>query len=353
MTAADNTAALADRVRHAAAGGQSLAIVGTGSKAFLGRPVQGARLSLAEHRGVINYEPTELVLTVRAGTPLTEVEQVLAEGNQLLPFDPPRFGGAGTIGGAVAAGLSGPRRLATGGVRDFMLGARILNGQGETLRFGGEVMKNVAGYDVSRLMVGAFGTLGVLLDVSLKVLPAPEQEKTVRLGVGLDAVADLLDSWTAAALPLTGAAHDGETLRLRLSGSERAIAAAVTVIGGEITDDGAFWTDLRDHRLPFFQRSGSERLWRIGLPPQTPRPAIGGRWLTEWDGRLQWLCSEAPVAEIRAAVAAAGGHAVAFRGEADSPFPVPDPVTLRLQSRLKAALDPAGIFNPGRLYSEL
>jgi glycolate oxidase FAD binding subunit len=353
MTAADQTERLADRVRRAAADKRPLAIAGSGSKAFIGNPARGETLSLAEHTGLINYEPTELVMTVRAGTPLIEVERSLADGGQLLPFEPPRFGGAGTIGGAVAAGLAGPRRFATGGVRDFMLGARIINGKGEVLRFGGEVMKNVAGYDVSRLMVGAFGTLGVLLDVSLKVLPAPEQERTLKLSLAADAVADRLDRWTAAALPVTGAAHDGEALWLRLSGTSRALDAAAPVIGGERTDDNDFWGALRDHALPFFELRQDERLWRLALPPHSPRPNLAGRWLSEWGGRIHWLCSPEPVDAVRAATAEHGGHALLFRGRPDdAAFPPLDAAMRALQARLKAALDPAGIFNCGRLYRD-
>lgn len=348
----DQTAALTEQVRQAAANKQPLAISGEGSKAFLGRQVTGEPLSLAAHTGIINYEPTELVLTVRAGTPLAEIERILAEARQLLPFEPPRFDGAGTIGGAVAAGLAGPRRFATGAVRDFMLGTRLLNGQGEVLRFGGEVMKNVAGYDVSRLLTGSFGTLGVLLDVSLKVLPAPEEERTLQLALAADDVAELLDRWTAAALPVTAAVHDGDSLWLRLSGSSPALNAATAVIGGQQVEAGSFWQDLRDHALPFFQLEAGERLWRIGLPPHTPPPNLAGRWLSEWGGRLHWLCSSAPIAEVRTVTAALQGQAVLFRGDGD-PFPPLDPVTLQLQQRLKAALDPSGIFNPGRMYPEL
>lgn len=355
MADSDRTEALLTRVREAAEREQPLFITGSGSKSFYGRRVEAQALPLQEHRGILSYEPTELVITARAGTPLAELEAALAAKGQMLPFEPPRFGGAGTVGGAVAAGLAGPRRFSSGGVRDYVLGLRLINGQGELLQFGGQVMKNVAGYDVSRLMVGALGTLGVISEVSLKVLPAPSEELTLQLALPSENVAGKLDEWTAAALPVTAAAHDGQGLRVRLSGPRAALEAAERIIGGERQQDSHFWHELRDHRLPFFTQQSDERLWRLGLPPHCSPPALPGRWLSEWGGRLLWLQSEAEPETIRAAAEHCRGHAVLFDGGdgEQAVFPALDPVTRKLHMRLKQALDPRGIFNPGRLSAEL
>lgn len=348
--AGDRSEALRQQVAAAAAEGRPLCLLGGGSKAFYGRDCAGEPLALAGHSGILNYEPTELVLTARAGTPLAEIETALTETRQLLPFEPPHFGGAPTLGGAIAAGLAGPRQFAAGAVRDFVLGCRVINGRGEWLRFGGEVMKNVAGYDVSRLMVGALGTLGILTEVSVKVLPATAAELTLTLVLPAEQVATRLDGWTARALPVTAAAHDGGRLWLRLSGAAAALAAARREIGGEEAAP-AFWPRLRDHALPFFDLAGDERLWRLSLPPHAALAELPGRRLIEWGGRRVWLVSGADPAGIQAAAAGAGGHATLFRGDGE-PFAPLTPALRALHQRIKQAFDPAGIFNPGRLYPE-
>ena len=349
---ADLTEPLCERVRAAADDRTPLAITGGGTKDFLGRITQAERFDVSGHRGIVTYEPTELVLTARGGTPLAEVEAVLEEQGQMLAFEPPAFGEAATIGGVVAAGLSGPARPYAGAARDFVLGTRVLNGGGEALRFGGEVMKNVAGYDVSRLMTGAWGTLGVLLEVSLKVLPRPARVRTIAFETSEEEAIERCNAWAAKPLPITGACHDGEVLRVRLAGTEGGLAAAGGALGGEAIDgDDAFWTALREQTLPFFVRDGAP-LWRISVPPGAAALGIGGDTLVDWGGALRWLRTGAPTTKVRAAAERAGGHATLFRGgdRTGAVFQALAPAVRQLHERIKVAFDPAGILNPGRMY---
>ena len=353
---ADLTESLSARVRAAADDGTPLAIAGGGTKDFLGRITQAERFDVSGHRGIVTYEPTELVLSARGGTSLAEVRAALAEKGQMLAFEPPAFGEAATIGGAVAAGLSGPARPYAGAARDFVLGTRVLNGRGEALRFGGEVMKNVAGYDVSRLMTGAFGTLGVLLEVSLKVLPRPAQARTLAFETSAEEAIARCNAWAAKPLPITGACHHGGRLYVRLAGTAGGVVAAADALGGETVDgetvDGdAFWPALREQALPFFTRSGPP-LWRVSVPPGAPALSIGGDRLIDWGGAQRWLRTDAPAAEVRAAAGRIGGHATLFRGgdRTGVVFHPPAPAVLKLHERIKAAFDPAGILNPGRMY---
>ena len=351
---ADLTGPLCDRVMAAAGDGTPLAVTGGGTKDFLGRMTQAAPLDVSGHRGIVTYEPTELVLSARGGTPLAEVNAALDEQGQVLAFEPPAFGEAATIGGTIATGLSGPARPYAGAARDFVLGTRVLNGKGEVLRFGGEVMKNVAGYDVSRLMTGACGTLGVLLDVSLKVLPLPAVSRTLAFDVTAAEAIERCNVWAARPLPVTGACHDGERLRVRLAGTEGGLAAAAGALGGEAVDGDAFWKALREHTLAFFTRTGAP-LWRVSVPPGAAMTEPGGDLLVDWGGALRWLRTEAPAAEVRAAAERAGGHAALFRGgdHTGEVFHPLQPAVRRIHERLKAAFDPAGIFNPGRMYEGL
>ena len=349
----DHSAALQEQVRAAIADDAPLAIRGSNSKAFLGRHVEARTLDTREHRGIVHYDPTELVLTARAGTPLREIEAALAERNQMLPCEPPHFGEHSTFGGVVAAGLSGPRRPWSGAVRDFVLGCRLIDGHARHLRFGGEVMKNVAGYDLSRLMAGAFGTLGVLTEVSMKVLPRPLHTLTLKLDLDVTESLRRLAGWASEPLPISGASHDGTALMLRLEGGHGSVEASAARLGGQIVDD-QFWTALRDHKLPFF--AGEQALWRLSLPTHKKLPKdLPGTMLIDWAGAQIWLRSDADAALIRERAVAIGGHAARWRGagEIDSPFhPLPAPL-LALQQRLKTQLDPQGLFNPGRLYAGL
>ena len=328
------------------------AIVGGGTKHFLGCVAQGEPLPLGDHRGVIDYHPEELVLTARAGTPLSELETLLAEHDQMFAFEPPHFGAAATLGGTIAANLSGPRRAYAGAARDFVLGTRLVNGRGEILRFGGEVMKNVAGYDVSRLVTGAMGTLGVILDVSLKVLPRPRETLTLVRPLAPRAAVEKLCRWASAPLPISASCIEDEHLYVRLSGTPSALAEARTAIGGEALDDADnFWLEVREQRRPFF--GGDAPLWRISVPPAAPLD-LPGEQLIEWGGALHWLKSDAPAATIRAVAAEHGGHAMLFRSRVRSPepyHPLSEPL-MQLHKRLKAAMDPHGIFNRGRIYAE-
>ncbi len=346
--AQDLTQELAQRVRAAYAAARPLRIVGGASKTWLGRAVAGEVLEVAGHRGIVRYEPTELTLTARAGTPLAELEATLAEGGQCLPFEPPHHGGAATLGGTVACNLAGPARPYLGACRDFVLGVCIVNGRGEVLRFGGEVMKNVAGYDLSRLMAGAQGTLGVLLEVSMKVLPRPAAELTLALEMAAGEAIARFNAWAGRPLPITAACHDGQRAFVRLAGAESAVRAARERIGGEVLAEGkAFWRSVREHTHPFFAAGGG--LWRLSLPPAAPL-APYPRQFIDWGGAQRWVYSERALWE---AAAAAGGHATRWRAGTGEVFQPPPPALLALHRRLKQAFDPAGILNPGRLYAGL
>jgi len=361
---------LSARVRAAAAAGTPLRIRGGGSKDFYGGALAGEPLDTGGLAGIVDYEPTELVLTARAGTPLAEVEAALAERGQMLAFEPPHFGPGATLGGAVACGLGGPRAAYAGRPRDFVLGVRMVDGRGRPLRFGGTVMKNVAGYDVSRLMAGAVGVLGVLTEVSLKVLPVARAEATLAFDFDQAAALDAVNRWGGQPLPLSGSAWRDGRLWLRLSGAEAAVDAAVRGLGGkrlDADDARAFWQGLREQTDDWFAwRDPSLPLLRVALPSTAPPLALGGDTLVEWGGAQRWLASD-DLAAVQAAAKAAGGHAMRFRGPQaqdrapprdGAPQPrrfleAPDPLRLRLHRRLKQVFDPHGVFNPGRLYPDL
>lgn len=347
---ADLEAYLQDRVGQALARRTPLCIQGGGSKKFYGRGCQAELLQVAEHSGVISYEPSELVLTARAGTRLLDLEALLAENRQLFPFEPPHFSPNATLGGMTASGLSGPRRPWWGSVRDAVQGIKLLNGRGEVLRFGGQVMKNVAGYDLSRLMVGALGTLGVLLEISIKVLPRPATERTLAFELDASDAAKKLLEWGRQPWPLSATRYHQGRLHVRLCGGEQGVAAALDALGGEEADN-SIWRETREQTLPFFQTDAP--LWRISLPPAAP--ALPGEGLTEWGGALRWISGFQDAEALRLRVAELGGHATLFRnhdGAAEVFQPLP-PALLALQRRLKQSLDPERLFNPGRLYKEL
>ncbi|RTR07013.1 glycolate oxidase subunit GlcE [Halomonas nitroreducens] len=352
----DISEALGERVRKADADGTPLRIVGGDTKGFYGRPVEGEALSTREHRGITSYDPVELIVSVRTGTPLAELEARLAEHGQMLPFEPPHFGDTATVGGMVATGLSGPRRPWAGAVRDFVLGARVITRAGDEQRFGGEVMKNVAGYDLSRLMVGAQGSLGLLTEVTLKVLPRPSASHSLRLEMPLDQARARLAEWGRQPLPLTAAAWQTGALHLRLEGGPGSVAATRERLGGEDLE-ADFWEALREQRLAFFSREDARPLWRLSLPYDTPALALDGvaedDLLYDWAGCQRWLRSELPAETLREACASAGGHATCLTPGAAAPFTPLAPVMAKYHRRLKAELDPKGIFNPGRLYAEL
>ncbi len=348
---------LVERVAQALASGTPLSIRGSGSKLFYGRPEVGEPLDMSGYRGIVAYQPSELVITARAGTPLAEIESLLADNGQMLAFEPPHFGPAASLGGMVAAGLSGPRRPWAGAVRDAVLGVQLLNGRGEVLRLGGQVMKNVAGYDLSRLMVGALGTLGVLLEVSVRVLPRPIEERTVRFELDAATAAARQIEWGRRPWPISALVYGDGQLHVRLSGSSQGVEAAYQAMGGEVVamqaDD--IWAGLREQTLPFF--ANPLPLWRISLPAAAPALNLPGQALVEWGGELRWQFSDLPARLIWQRAAPLGGHATLFRaGQGGDPVdqvfqPLP-PALLALHQRLKQSLDPAGIFNPGRLFAE-
>jgi len=343
------------RERIAHAGKAPLRIRGGGSKDWYGQHPQGEALDTREYAGIVGYDPTELVITARCGTPLAAVERALAEQNQMLAFEPPHFGPGATVGGMVASGLSGPRRQAVGAVRDFVLGAVLMDGKGEVLHFGGQVMKNVAGYDVSRLLAGSLGTLGLILEVSLKVLPRPFAETALRFEAGQAEAIRMLNEWGGQPLPVSASAwHDGMLL-VRLSGASAALDAARRKLGGEEVRAEAVWADLREQRHAYFAPpEPAAGLWRLSLPSWTPPLDLPGKQLIEWGGAQRWLKTNADAAAIRAAAQQAGGHATLFRGgdKRTSVFHPLAPAVTRIHRNLKTAFDPAGIFNPGRLYAE-
>ncbi len=346
---------LQEQIREAAGRGAALRIRGGGTKDFYGNEPRGELLDTRAHAGIVDYEPTELVVTARCGTLLSDLEKTLLAQKQFLPFEPPSFGPGATLGGCVAAGLSGPRRASAGAVRDFVLGTNILDGRGEPLAFGGRVMKNVAGYDVSRLLAGSLGTLGLILEVSLKVLPRPPAELTLKLELPEGKALENMNRWAGQPLPLSASAWQDGELGLRLSGAESGIRAAAEKIGGEkIAPDQAerYWTAVREQTDTFF--AGEGPLWRLSLPSHAPRVELPGPQLIEWGGALRWVKTNAGADTVRAAAAHLGGHAMLFRSaqkavETFAPLPK---ALARLHRELKSAFDPAGILNPGRLYAE-
>ncbi len=361
---------MVQRVQDARAAHANLCIRGGGTKAFYGNEPRGEPLDTRALQGISSYEPTELVVTVRAGTPLVELEAALDEKGQCLAFEPPHFEDleypgvrGGTVGGMVAAGLSGPSRATMGAVRDHVLGATLLNGKAEVLSFGGQVMKNVAGYDVSRLLAGSLGVLGVICEVSLKVLPRPAATATLRFEMDQASALQRLNQWGGQPLPLHASAWWNGLLVLRLSGAMAAVNAAAAKFGGEPVDAdlaAGFWAGLRDQNDEYFVNArnaldGGATLWRLSLPATAAPLALSGDCLLEWGGAQRWLCSSAPATQVRDAAAAAGGHATLFMGHDRSVgvfAPLKSPLD-RIHRELKRAFDPDGVFNPGRLYPGL
>jgi glycolate oxidase FAD binding subunit len=337
---------IAERIRAAAERKLALRFRGGGSKDFYGNEPRGELLDTREYAGIAAYEPSELVLTARCGTPLSQIEGVLDERGQCLPFEPPHFGAA-TFGGCIAAGLSGPRRAAAGALRDFVLGVKLVDGRGRVLQFGGQVMKNVAGYDISRLVAGSLGTLGLIAEASLKVLPRAPVELTLRLEMDEPKALDAMNRWAALPLPVSATAWHAGILHVRLSGSDAAVSGAVRRIGG--TEVSYAWEAIREQTHPFF--AGDDALWRLALPSVSA--PLGGAQLIEWGGALRWIRGEGR--QLRETAKRAGGHATLFRAADKSAgaFAPLEPVVMRLHRALKSAFDPAGILNPGRLYPEL
>ena len=366
-------AELTDRIKAAAAARTPLRIRGGGTKDFYAQSLQGEILDMTGLRGVMSYEPSELVVTALAGTPLAELESLLATQGQCLPFEPPHFSPGATVGGMVAAGLSGPARASSGGVRDFMLGVKFINGLGEELTFGGQVMKNVAGYDVSRLMAGSMGTLGVITEVSLKVLPVPPAEATLRFDCSQSQALQWLHGWGGQPLPLNASCwlheegSDTGTLYLRLRGAVAAVQAACHTLGKlpgatleESVQVAVEWLACRHQQLPWFQaRSDTQDLWRLSVPQTAPVLELPESPLIEWHGGQRWVRADRTHADqLRQVAREAGGHATLFiaarAGDtwAGDRFDALKPPLDRIHRNLKAQFDPAGIFNPNRMSKD-
>jgi glycolate oxidase FAD binding subunit len=332
-----------------------LRLRGGGTKDFYGQALEGEIVDTRAYSGIVSYEPSELVITARCGTRLADIESAMRERGQMLAFEPPHFGEGASLGGAVAAGLSGPGRQAAGALRDFVLGVKIMDGRGDVLSFGGQVMKNVAGYDVSRLMAGSLGTLGIVLEVSLKALPLPVAEATLRLELPEDRTIEQLNRWGGKPLPIGASAWNYGTLAIRLSGAAAAVKDACARIGGERVQDAEarrFWHGVREHTDRFFKNDAP--LWRVSVPSTTPPLGVQGEQMIEWGGALRWIFSHADARTVREAARRAGGHATLFRGGDKSVgvFQPLAPALMRIHKELKREFDPHGIFNRGRMYPD-
>jgi len=348
---------IAARIRAAAADGTPLRIRGGGSKDFYGQSLQGELLDTRPLSGIVSYEPSELVVTVRAGTRLAELEAALAASGQYLPFEPPHFGASATVGGMVASGLNGPARAVVGAARDYLLGVVMVNGKGELLTFGGQVMKNVAGYDVSRLMAGAMGTLGLLTEISLKVLPLAPAESTLVFEFDEAQALAQLNRWGAQPLPVNASCWYEGALMVRLRGARAAVAAAHKTMGGSVmATQGStqLWAALREQTSPFFALQSGESLVRLSVPDTAP-PANLGPTLIEWGGAQRWI--KLPLAstpDVHGRLADIPGHATLFRSDDKSPgvfSPLAPPLD-RIHRELKKQFDPVGIFNRGRMFAD-
>jgi glycolate oxidase FAD binding subunit len=352
------------RVRSAAVEKTGLRLVGGGSKDFYGQQLVGEVFDTTGYAGIVDYDPTELVITARCGTRLAEVESTLRGEGQMLAFEPPAFGATATLGGCVACGLSGPRRAYAAAVRDAVLGVRLLDGQGDDLAFGGRVMKNVAGFDVSKLMAGSLGTLGVILEASLKCVPLPKAEVTRVYDLDPEQAVQRINEWGGQPLPLSASCYYQGRLYARFSGATAAVEAALRRLGGTtLADAEAFWISVREQSHPFFGRDAAEApLWRLSVKSTAPYTDLGGEQMLEWGGALRWLRSAKGLGERQGSAEAQrlrqwaqshGGHATLFRCADKSAGvfqPLPAPM-MAIHRKLKAAFDPAGIFNPGRLYA--
>jgi glycolate oxidase FAD binding subunit len=341
---------LRERVLVARAQRTPLQLHGAHTKDFYGEAIIGEPVDVSGYRGIIDYEPSELVITARCGTPLSEIETALAEHGQFLGFEPPRPGGDPTIGGIIATGLSGPRRMQAGAARDFVLGAHLLAGDGEVLRFGGQVMKNVAGFDVSRLLCGSMGIFGIITRLSIKVLPKPRAEETLRLEIPARQAVEAFNLWGGQPLPISGAAwHEGAAW-VRLSGAEPAVHAARAVIGGDRVFPALarrWWDALRHYTHPVYS---GDSVWRVSVPSIVPPLQLPFEPLIDWGGALRWYSGDVSTFDVRGLALAAGGTAMRWRGEGSASkfHPLPRAV-LEIHRRLKRSFDPEGIFNPGRL----
>jgi glycolate oxidase FAD binding subunit len=380
MTATNQTIeGFREQILHAAKSNTRLSIEGGGTKSWYGNHHAFTKLDTRAYSGILEYQPEELVITACAGTPLKEIEAALAQKNQVLAFEPPHFGEHATFGGAIAAGLAGPGRISVGNLRDFVLGARILDGKGQDLSFGGKVMKNVAGYDVSRLLPGSMGTLALLLEASVKVLPKPAATATLRCQISQEKALHILNEWAGQPLPLSascwiGKGHGAEgELTIRLAGAVAAVKAAIPLMSARVNaqeispqDAEIFWHDLREQKLPTFTQLGNHQaLYRLALPAACGPlhiPNTQDEWVLEWHGQQRWMMGDsddATFTAIKTLATSHGGHATRFKLGADVD-PSVERFTLlseqphskaleAVQARLRSAFDPSGVFATKRL----
>jgi len=343
---------LATQVSAVAAAGGAVEIVGSGSKRFYGEPIEALPLEVAAHSGVIDYDPAELVITLRAGCKLREVEALLAQNRQMFGFEPPHFGADATIGGMVASGLAGPRRAFTGSVRDFLLGAKLLDGRGQVLQFGGRVIKNVAGFDLSRLLAGSLGTLGIILEVSIRLVPMFETESTLVLRHdSVDEHIRWINELGSEPYPISASLWYDGTSQLRLSGSEQGVRHAAGRLGGDAVEPQ--WGDIREQRHEFFKQE--QPLTRVSLPSACSDLSSSAAQMIEWGGAQRWLSGDVDIEALRQRAEPEGGSVCAWRGHGGAipVFQPPAPAVLNLQRNIKSSFDPAGIFNVGKLYPGL
>lgn len=364
MTSEDSLRRLCERVAEAGRLGYALRLRGSGSKDFYGEPLRGEVLDVRQHRGIIRYDPSELVLTARAGTPIRDIEQVLAEHRQMLACEPPHFGPDATLGGVLACGLSGPRRASSGALRDHVLGLTLVSPRAEVLRFGGEVMKNVAGYDIARLTIGSMGCLGLIAEASLKIWPMPAVSETLWFPIEAALAIDLCNRWAGEPWPISASAWIDGHLVLRMEGANASVAQAARHWQQEYgarfltaAQAAQFWNDLKEHRLAFFGavRSAGKALWRVSLPSATAHQSLWGDTIIEWAGAQRWVLSAPGDGSVREQAKALGGHATLFRA-LDKRHPVFTPLEgamLAVQRRIRRAFDPEGLFNPGRFMPAL
>ncbi|MEE9303473.1 MAG: glycolate oxidase subunit GlcE [Thiotrichaceae bacterium] len=348
---------LQEQVKTALAEKSALYIQGGNSKAFYGNTVNAKySLNVSKHTGIVDYTPSELCLTVCAGTRITDLEAELASNQQMLPFEPPIFSETATIGGTIAAGLAGPRRPYSGSVRDAVLGMKIINGKGEIISFGGQVMKNVAGYDVTRLMTGSLGTLGVILEVSIKVIPKPLVDTTIVLPYSHEEAINYFTSLRTSGLPISASCYVDDQVYIRLSGSKNQLSNLLKKESWQVHDNGdAFWQSIRNQTHDFFQQQ-DKPLWRLSVSPSSPASAqLNTDNLIEWGGGLRWVASNTPANIVNSIAKKKGGSATLFRGNIPEvqTFPTPEPALFSIYKRLKHNLDPSRIFNPDRMYKGL
>jgi len=352
----DHIAQVAARVAEASKEGTGLEIRGGGTKRFLGNPPTGEVLEVGDIRGIIEHDPSELFVTAYGGTKIDALDAALAEANQMLGFEPPMHGAESSIGGVLACGLSGPRRPSSGACRDFMLGVTMIDGSGEVLSFGGKVIKNVAGFDVTRLMAGSMGAFGVIVEVTMRVVAKPIKETTVSLELSEEQAALRANEIIASGLPVSASCWHSGALRLRLSGSEAGVKRSVDEIGGEVVreqDSDPFWKSIRNQTHPFF--SPGRSLWKITTPPLADPIGVEGESLVEWNGALRWVSTDMPPEIVRKKADEAGGAATLFRAGAGledvrERFPEPPAKLKELHQQLMKTFDPDGILNPGRIY---